>query len=366
MAIQPQSRRATPTVNENLRDRGISHAVALERLKSGEAQKIITFVEDELLPDLLTKLEARLALIETRGFDLGPSTTRRLEELITALRASVDAFTTSLSADIVEVVGEVSTFEAQWAAATMHDGTASLPIQVDVTVPSVETMRAAVMSRPLDGILLTDWVSRLDLGTKLGLERAVRVGIASGETTAQIITRARQLGGTVAANAEAIVRTAVAHAASTGRDSVYEANADLLRGIQWVATLDTRTCPTCGPLDGKLFRIGEGPRSPLHIQCRCTTVPVLKSWSQLGIDAKDIPASTRASMDGQVPHTLNFGEWLKGRSAADQDDALGPTRGKLFRTGAIQVKDFVNPRGELLTLDDLRARYADVFNRAGL
>ena len=44
-------------------------------------------------------------------------------------------------------------------------------------------------------------------------------------------------------------------------------------------------------------------------------------------------------------------------------EALGPTRAKLFAAGGMEVSSFVDRRGRLLTLAELRTREADVFDR---
>lgn len=47
--------------------------------------------------------------------------------------------------------------------------------------------------------------------------------------------------------------------------------------VEYVATLEAHTCPTCGGLDGKVFAISEVAASmtapPMHPNCRCTLVP---------------------------------------------------------------------------------------------
>jgi SPP1 gp7 family putative phage head morphogenesis protein len=166
-------------------------------------------------------------------------------------------------------------------------------------------------------------------------------------------------------SAEKLVRTATNHVATVARDLTYKENADLISEVQLVATLDAATCEDCAALDGETYAIGEGDRPPLHWDCRCTTIPVLKSWKDLGINADEIPASTRASMDGQVADTVTYDDWLRGQPQDVIDEALGPTRAKLFLDGELNIKSFVGTNGRL-TLDQLAQREADAFARAGV
>lgn len=358
--------RAQPSINEALRDAGIAHAVQIERLKNAEQVAVIAYIEDELLPDLIAKLEARMVDIDQRGVDIGPETTKRLQRLIVALQGSVDAWTSRLAEELIGRMGTFARFEGEWAVSSLADRIELLPVLAETAIPAVAQLQQLAAARPIDGALPATILERLGAASKSALERQVRLGIAAGETTPQIARRVRGVTDLARGSAIAVTRTIVGHAAAVGRDAAYEANADLLQGVQWVATLDTRTCPTCAPLDGKVFKVGEGPRPTLHVQCRCSTAPVLKSWSQLGIKARELDRSTRASADGQVSDKITFGDWLKRRSAAEQDDVLGVTRAKLFRSGKLKIGDFVSRSNELLTLDQLRARYADAFAKAGL
>ena len=71
-------------------------------------------------------------------------------------------------------------------------------------------------------------------------------------------------------------------------------------------------------------------------------------------------------MDGQVPADMNYQDWLRRRSFAEQSDILGPTRALLFSKGGLTVDRFVDDAGHTLTLAELRARDAGAFRAAGL
>jgi hypothetical protein len=90
---------------------------------------------------------------------------------------------------------------------------------------------------------------------------------------------------------------------------------------------------------------------------RCALIPLTRSWKDLGIDAEEIPVSTRASMNGQVAANLQFEDWLADKSAAFQDKVLGPGRAALFRSGKITLRDLLSMNGHPLSLDELRAKY---------
>jgi SPP1 gp7 family putative phage head morphogenesis protein len=83
-----------------------------------------------------------------------------------------------------------------------------------------------------------------------------------------------------------MARSEIIRASNNGAVAIYEANSDVLRGWEFKASLDERTCPRCGGLDGRQFSWsndpidGKGSTSeilppPIHPMCRCAVLPVL-------------------------------------------------------------------------------------------
>ena len=138
-----------------------------------------------------------------------------------------------------------------------------------------------------------------------------------------------------------------------------------MQSYKFVATLDSRTTTTCRSLDGKTFKLGQGPTPPVHINCRSTTVAVPAKQFQFLSEGR-----TRASKSGPVKANVTYYDWLKKQPKKFQEDALGKTRAKLFRDGGISAKRF----GELqldrnfqpLTLDELMKKEPIIFARAGV
>lgn len=353
------------TTNEAIRDLELRHQVQVQRLSSGVVKKLIPLL-DRADAEIVAKLLARGDVLE------GSFTSVRLQKLLDAVRdinhaAHVSAGKT-LTSDLLNIAGYEARFQQRLLGS-------SLPVAWDFVSPSAEMLKAAVTARPFQGRLLKEWVSELDEAKARRLRDAVRLGVIQGETVSQIVARVR---GTKALGyadgvmnigrrgAEAMVRTAVAHTTTAARDELYKANADLIASEQWVSTLDTRTCPHCMALDGEKFEVGKGTRTPAHIGCRCIRVPVTKSWRELGFDIDDLPPGTRASMNGQVSATETYDSWLRKQSPEAQDEALGATRGALFRTGELPVTSFTNRAGDELTLDQLKAKEDAAFEKAGL
>ena len=116
----------------------------------------------------------------------------------------------------------------------------------------------------------------------------------------------------------------------------------------------------CRALDGEVFKAGKGRLPPAHYNCRSTTSPLFKE----DVDSKGDKlklGGKRASKDGQVSADLNYNDWLKNQSKSFQVDVLGETRAELFRKGGLTMDKFVNNKGQLLTLDQLKTKYASAW-----
>lgn len=346
-------------VNDDLRDEAIRHAHALMRFRAGEVKRIVGMLNRDVFPELIAELNGRLARIDARGYDQGIESTRRLRDMIEALQTIVAEGSKmarkALTADMQQLAG----VEARFQASAVER---FVPAELDLSfrLPAAATLRSIVTSRPFAGELLSEHFDRLTAASQGRIRRALNVGLTAGETHEQITARivgTRPLAyrdGALEAdrrNVTALVRTATNHVSTSARRETYRANEGLVKGWQFVATLDTRTTPECQALDGTVYNVGEGPEPPRHHGCRSTTVPVLKSWQELGINAKDLSPGTRASMNGEVPADTTYGEWIRRQSAEVQDEALGPARAALLRDGA-SVEDFVDDQGRLLTLDE--------------
>lgn len=357
-------------VNPILYDAQVRHQVFIERLKSGEVAKFAPF-----LKQIDKAIRERLS-----GDDITDFTRARLEKLLEAvdglLLGIFTEYTDQLNLDLIDLAQYEATFEAFTLSQVG-------PSTFEAVVPAVAQIRAAVLTNPLSvrgadgGKLLDAFIQGWASTERTRVVNAIRQGFFEGQTNSEIVkairgTKALQYKDGILAttdrNASAIVRTAVQHVATQARMETLKENSDVVQAVEWVSTLDSRTTPTCKSLDGKRFKIDEGPRPPIHINCRSTVVPITRFSDLFGKDA------TRASKgaDGakQVDASLSYYEWLKSQPASFQDAALGKTRAQLFRDGGLSAERFsalqLDRNFKPLTLDQMRALEPLAFERAGL
>lgn len=349
------------SVNETILDAQIRHAVEAQRYSRGLAQQIVALLNsaDEELTD---KLAARLVKITERGYDTGPATTKRLRQLLDELRAINAKVYRKVADQLVDGLADFAEVEADFQVATL---TRAIPVEIAIAAPAPTLLRTLVTTAPMEGHLLKHWTDGMEAGRMARIEAEIRKGMVAGEGTDKIVRRIR---GTKAngyrdgvldvsrRSAQSIVRTATGHVSNVASQEVMKANPDVVRGWQFVSVLDSRTTITCAALSGKVFPAGEGPMPPRHIGCRSITIPVTKSFREMGLDADEVPPGTRASMDGQVPADVRFDEWLRAKGPAMQDTILGKTRADLFRSNKIKLPDLIRDDGSVINLSELRKR----------
>ena len=344
------------TTNERLRDRSVSHAIGLERLKTATVRRIIALL-NRVDQDLVQEIQDRLDRVGIEDM-----TQARLNELLRAVRAINREGYIVVGAALTDELEALAGYEPEFQARMILD---ELPIRWDLNRPSAAQLRSVVHSRPFRGRLLREWVDGLRDSQFSRVRDAVRIGIVEGETLDQIVRRIRGTRRNRYADgileigrreAQAVVRTAVNHVATRAREALYAANADILKGVQWVSTLDSRTTPVCMARDGRVFPLDSGPRPPAHVGCRSGTSPVTRSARDLGIDLHEAPAGTRSSMNGQVPAATTYPDWLRRQSVEVQNEALGVERARLFRSGDLTIDQMVRQDGREWTLDELRRR----------
>lgn len=329
------------TANEELRDSMISHAVYFERYKTHEVNQLFKVID----------AANRAAKAEVQKTD-GAATKARYQAIMKKIgqisaeaRESIDG---QLRLDLMDLIESESDFLPKAI-------TSAVGVDLEMVLPAPKQVFTAATFMPFSAsATFESMLIDIDKDLYSQWDMSVRVGYLTGET-AQVINR-RVLGsisglqvGTMTKfkrDLEANTRTLLAHYADQTRKAVYRENEDIFQGYQRLETLDPRTCLVCGVLDGKVYKRLEDDPGVVHLRCRGLAVPILKGWEGLGI-------TERASVDGVVPGTTNYEEWLKNQSVERQKDILGPSRYELYKNGAPLGSFAVD--GKTLTLEQWRS-----------
>lgn len=341
-------------------DRLTEHQLELLRVAAGKARSVYA---------LLQELEARLVKL-LAGKDLTEAGRARLNRVLASAReeaASAFADVRSLHEDQLRRL--VST-EAQIVDTVVNDSAGHDVFDRVLPTAALDTVASSVL---VLGAPAKEWWARQAGDLAFRFSQAMRQGLAAGETNAQLIQRVIGKKGSpgimeaTRRNAEALVRTSVLQASNDARLAVYRKNADVLRGVQQISTLDDRTTDICIAYDHAMWDLDGEPVPPTklpfnggpprHWNCRSVLVPVTKSWQELGLKAENVGAGARASMDGEVAKDTSFGDWLARRSPSEQDRILGKGKAELWRAGKISLSNLLDQRGNPLTLEQLQRKY---------
>lgn len=262
-----------------------SHTIDLLRIEAGMRLEVV---------GMLTALEKNL-IQELSTANLTAAKQDRLNAFLTQTTAQIASAHEQIKAVGAANLEKVATITSKQTAKSLNAG-----IGVDIgTVLSPQQLTRIAKGPVVQGSPISDWWDGQSEAAQRRFKGAVQQGLLLGEDMAAIT---RRVGGTKANNyadgalavnkreAASLTRTAVQSVANQARLETLIENDDVVKGIEWVATLDSRTTKTCMALDGKKWRlpdfkpVGHDKKFPgpvAHWACRSTQVAVTYSWAEL-------------------------------------------------------------------------------------
>ena len=343
----------------NITDVYSRHAHYLEQYYNGQADKLTPY---------LNRIAKRLRLELTKTQTVRSQA--KIERLLTFTEDLVESELLGFTGDLSEQIELFALNEAEFSV----DSVNLQDKLFDTTLPAPTQLNAAVNARPFNNRLLKEYLKSFSKEQGRMVRDAVSMGFFEGKTTQEIV---QSIIGTKSQNykngilnvtrtsGERMVRTALSHTSAVAKNKVFEDNSDIIPYYEWLSTLDGRTSAICRGLDGKVYKVGKGRLPPAHPNCRSTTSPLFAEDVRIkgGKLVKNKLGGKRASQDGPVSADLNYNDWLAKQSKAFQVDVLGKSRAELFRKGDIRMDQFVNNRGQALTLDQLKTKYPTAWGK---
>ena len=165
---------------------------------------------------------------------------------------------------------------------------------------------------------------------------ALLEGIAFGYNPVKTAKLFESVMGGGLTDALRMARTSQLYAAREASRASYIANADVVEGWEWWTALDADVCMACAVEHGTVHSLDESMDS--HYNCRCTSIPVVKGFSdqsQLGTD------------------------WFKGLPESQQREMMGNSAFEAWQAGKFDLSDMATRRhddvyGEMLTQTPLQ------------
>jgi SPP1 gp7 family putative phage head morphogenesis protein len=167
------------------------------------------------------------------------------------------------------------------------------------------------------------------------IDSIVTGGIIKGSSTADIARAIRtELPKRMQSQAVAIARTSIQDYNRQVKEEVWTANQDAFTALglkyEWVSALDSRTCQTCAPLDGRVKdKKADFPSTPVHVNCRCQVVLI----------------------DPDDPGSVRFGQ--------DAYDTKPSGPGAYKTKKAVKGEELYRKNREVATVNGRSPRYAD-------
>lgn len=381
-------------ISDQFADAFVEHTVDLLRVSESMRGDVAS-----MLQDLGDDLEEQIRKGDIAGIQRTAYQLKRQEALLKQTKATIATayrdVDTKVSSELVSL------------ADVAKDRTIALTDEVfGASIVSVNwtkgDLQELVTDSMIQGAPQRDWWSKQGDDLQDRFSQQIRMGVSAGETNEQLVQRIRgtdsgqrrvvdvdgektilkeYTGGvmnTSRRQAETLVRTSVQTVSNNVNMRVFQDNDDIIKGIQWLSTLDNRTTEYCMGMDGGAWDFDGDPledstvdekfpgNPPAHWNCRSVLIPVTYSWDELiakqggdsDIHIEEIPESTRASMDGQVAADLNYEDWLKTKPEAFQQEVLGPTKWEMWKKGDLDFTAMADQSGRALSIDELRDKIA--------
>lgn len=355
--------------SESIEDSLIRHQIFLQGLATHEAKTFNPFLvkADKIIRDVLSSA--------------GPTidTQKELNNILSQLREELSVNYSEWGQELVNDLEEITENEINFTATSLDRATDG----VEVLKPTPSQTWAAINVRPIqvndkgESKLMQPLIKGFTPTEVQRINGTIRNGFFSGATTQEMITAIRGTKKnkfndgvliTTQRNAETIARTSVNHVSNIARQSTYKANQDIITGWLFSATLDMRTSSTCRFHDQEVYKIGEGPLPPLHLNCRSSSIPQIKD--KFDIFGTDTTRASKGAKGGQQTNAKTYYEWLGRQPKTFQQEVLGKAQTELFRKGGLTNEEFrkltSNKFGQALTLDEIKAKDATAWGNAGL
>lgn len=362
------------------------YAIDLARVEAGSIAQVQSYLAD-LEKEIVGKLQ-------NSGISAGQSA--KLNTILTETRAAISQTYGRIKSVANSDMKGVAELSSHAAGRIVN---ADLGVDVFGRTLTENQISALLKSHNVFGAHSSAWWNGQEKALQDKFARQMRLGYSLGEDVDALSRRVR---GTAAngfkdgvmnvskREADALVRSSVQTISNAARMAGFEQLPELIKGIQWIATLDTRTTPICKALDRKVWTlpglkpVGHNkvfPGVTAHWNCRSTQIPYLKPLSEIlgkkvkllddqtmqeAVEAKlrekgwteeriaKYRVNSRASMNGQVPASEDYDAWLRKQPDERILKTLGKTRGRMFIDGKINVSDLTDQSNRPLTVDELK------------
>lgn len=366
-------------INDMVADRMAAHSINLFRFDAGLRRRLRRVLSQQVRQELI----AHLNRTDPTALQKAAYRERRADTLSEEARKIARAGYRAVANAHERAMRDLAGIEEEFARLAVNR-----TVGTNIATISVPDARLREIARTtlIDGAPSRDWWAGQAEDVRKVFERTVRTGLRQGDSIGDM-TRlvAQQIDGRFS-QAEALTRTSVMAVANAAHQESFQANADIVRGVQVLVTWDNRTSKTCvalgvanaawdfegNPLPDSGWKHPQPPGPPFHWNCRTILTPVLGAVEDLVGEVGEqkssrieaLPKEMHDAMDGQIAAMLPGERWLKSKSDSFADELLGKTRAQLWRDGKVRISQLVDQSARPLTLDQLKEKVRGVTDTA--
>lgn len=381
------------------------HQANLTRLGEAWGQKIVDQFDDidrktiAKLKDLLEDVKANYKINTAKSV----SQLEYIRQQIQKIR--IKAFIRA-EKEIRKEVPDLIDNETKWSKKLLSELTGEKASAfADITDGQAQKIlkNSILTNKPWD-----DWWTNTAYNDVMRIANVVNAGVVQGLTINEMV---QQIMGTKARNyTDGILSTNRSHARNLARtlcggisnqakDQFYRDNDDVVIGVEWLDTLDGRTCPHCAGLSRKRWKTHDPhPVPPLHPNCRCVLIPVTeitdmgediprpaanadfmalakeeyekkypgKKWEDLAESTrkskyykamKDFEDRTGKPAYSQVPGNMKFKDYFLQMDEKQKSSWLGKQKYEMWKEGLVDLDKFIPPNPDrVFTVRELKER----------
>jgi len=323
---------------ESLRDRAIQRGISVQRFNRGLLRRIAERENEKLFKAIEKRIKLAIRAARRRGPLVATERNQTVQQRLNVVSRITRNRLNQEAGEIYDEVLELAKQERDRQEAMLI---AVLGVKIKhITDAEVERL----VDRHFNGAMLGQWLRHLATQTDEKIRRKVQAGLSADEEDEVIAARVtddrRSVFSETKAAIAAIASSATLSSVSRVQQAAWLKTDGQIDRYMWTAILDHRTCPTCMALDGKVFDVGRGPIPTAHLLCRCVAIPLLAG--------------------SEPPEVTSYSEWLTDQPESIQNDILGETKARLFRSGKFEIDEFVDNKGTPLSLDEMRGLDPDL------
>ena len=163
-----------------------------------------------------------------------------------------------------------------------------------------------IISYPWSGAMFSDRLWKNKQALLFNVREITTQGVIQGQSIASMSKKLADKLGQSYRSAERLIMTETSHFHAVADIKAYEAAG--IKEYEFMATLNEKTCPTCGALDGQVFKVEDAQPginiNPMHPNCFCSNV---------AYDPEDAADWLNSGLE--MPENMKYKEWYDQQTA---------------------------------------------------